>query len=354
MPSPVSLFCFCKNKWRLRRGGVTYGIMFNHKYQNIITIQNLLATWELFICGKRHKKDVIKFQLELAKNLVELHTSLKNKTYTHGAYRAFNVSDPKPRHIHKATVRDRVLHRLIYKELYPYFNVRFIYDSYSCRLDKGTHKALDRFQYFAGQVSKNNTRTCYILKCDIKKFFANIDQSVLIKILKRHIEDEDILSLIDKVISSFYSTHSGIGLPLGNLTSQLLVNVYMHEFDMYLKQELMVKYYIRYADDFVILSDDKAYLRELLLHIQRFLSEDLRLTLHPDKIFIKSLASGVDFLGWVHFPDHKVLRTTTKVRMVKRIRQNPKPDKINSYLGLMGWGNTHRLKTDILKLVILC
>ncbi|MFA7216680.1 MAG: hypothetical protein WC095_01710 [Candidatus Paceibacterota bacterium] len=170
--------------------------MFTHKYQDIISIENLLATWDRFLRGKRKKRDVIKFQLELADNLVELHTALKNKTYKHAGYSAFNISDPKPRNIHKATVRDRVLHHLIYKELYYYFDSRFIYDSYSCRKWKGTHRALDRFRYFAGKVSKNYTRTCYVLKCDIKKFFASIDQVILMKILERHIEDLEIHSYL--------------------------------------------------------------------------------------------------------------------------------------------------------------
>src|SRR3989344_309735 len=212
--------------------------MLTHKYQDIISIENLLATWDRFIRGKRKKRDVIKFQLELADNLVELHTALKNKTYKHAGYSAFNISDPKPRNIHKATVRDRVLHHLIYKELYHYFDSRFIYDSYSCRKGKGVHRALDRFKYFAGKVSNNYTRTCYVLKCDIKKFFASIDHKILIKILARHVENSDLLWLLNQVISSFSAGHPGVGLPLGNLTSQLFSNVYLHEFDMYMKHEL--------------------------------------------------------------------------------------------------------------------
>jgi len=219
--------------------------MFERKYVDIIKIENLLATWQRFLRGKRQKKDVTIFQTELAANLTHLHRSLANYTYEHGPYSAFNISDPKPRNIHKAIVRDRVLHHLIYKEFYPYFDKKFIHDSYSCRENKGTHRALDRFRYFAGKVSKNNSRTCYVLKCDIKKFFASIDHETLIRILKRHIEDSDIIWLINKVVLSFYSTHPGVGLPLGNLTSQLFVNIYMHEFDTYLKQELRVKYYIR-------------------------------------------------------------------------------------------------------------
>src|SRR3989338_4730373 len=236
--------------------------MFIHTYNSIITVENLLLTWERFLRGKKKKKDVIAFQAELSTNIASLYRDLKNKTYTHGPYSAFNISDPKPRNIHKASVRDRVVHHLLYKELYWYFHDRFIFDSYSCRKYKGTHRALDRFREFARKVSKNNTRSCYVLKGDIKKFFASIDHAILLGILERHIEDEEMRWLINQVIKSFHTTRECVGLPLGNLTSQLLVNIYMHEFDMYMKQELRIKHYIRYADDFVILSESKSFLKQ--------------------------------------------------------------------------------------------
>lgn len=318
--------------------------MFTHTYNDIIKIENILTTWERFLRGKRHKKDVIIFQSRLAENLADLHRSLVDRSYEHGGYKAFNISDPKPRNIHKATVRDRVLHHLIYKELYSYFDARFIYDSYSCRKNKGTHKALDRFKEFAGKVSKNNTRTCHILKCDIRKFFASVDQEILIAILKRHIADEELIRLLETVISSFNSTRPGVGLPLGNITSQLLVNVYMHEFDMYVKQELRVKYYLRYADDFAIMSDDREYLEEVLVKMDIFLREKLKLTLHEDKVYIKTYASGVDFLGWVHSPHHRQIRTVTKRKILRNLKGYPKQETINSYRGLLSHGNTYTIQ----------
>ncbi len=321
--------------------------MFKHKYRTIIKIENLIETWEYFLRGKRHKKDVAIFQADLSANLASLYYSLASYSYKHGGYTAFNVSDPKPRNIHKATVRDRVLHHLIYKALYPYFEAKFIYDSYSCRENKGVHRALDRFKYLAGKVSKNNSQTCYVLKCDIKKFFASIDHDVLCKILERHIEDRDILWLIRQVVSSFYSTRQGIGLPLGNLTSQLLVNIYMHEFDMFIKQELRVKYYIRYADDFVVLSDNEEYLSDLLSKIRKFLGERLKLTLHDHKVYIKTYNSGLDFLGWIHFPYYRQLRSSTKRKIVRKLKNYPKKETVMSYRGLLSYGNTYKLKKRV-------
>ncbi len=280
-------------------------------------------------------------------NIIQLHQDLANYTYNHGPYQAFRINDPKPRQIHKSSVRDRLLHHAIHRILYPFFDRTFIADSYSCRINKGSHRPLNRFRRFGYHVSQNNTRTCWVLKCDIKKFFANIDHGILIKILEHYIPDENIIWLLGEVINSFSPIQSGVGLSLGNLTSQLFTNIYMNEFDQFIKHKLKAEYYIRYADDFVILSDDKSWLEELLPKIADFLSEKLKLDIHPDKIFIKTLASGVDFLGWVHFLDHRVLRTTTKKRMLRRLGETKKPESVNSYLGLLKHGNAYKLRSKV-------
>ena len=314
--------------------------MFLKKYSDIIAVENILVAWKGFLRGKRYKKDVLLFEAKLGESISSLHCDLKNRVYQHGLYLVFNISDPKPRIIHKATVRDRLLHHIIHCQLYPYFELQFIYDSYSCRDYKGVHRALNRFRSFAGKVSLSHTRTCFVLKCDIKKFFASIDQGVLMGILKRHIQDDEILFLVKKIVSSFYSTKPGIG----NLTSQLLVNIYMHEFDIFVKQELQIKYYIRYADDFVILSEDRNYLSNVLGELKLFLEQKLHLYFHPDKVYIKTYASGVDFLGWVHFPHYRQIRTSTKKKVLRNTRYFPRPQKINSYRGLLLHGNTYRIK----------
>lgn len=248
------------------------------------------------------------FLADLMDNILELRQELLDKTYKHSQYEAFVINDPKRRSIHKAKVRDRLLHHAICRILYPLFDKKFIYDSYSSRLRKGTHRAIERFNFFGRKVSRNNTKTVWVLKCDARKFFASIDQLVLKNILKRDIQDSDVIWLLGQVIDSFQTENSlALGLPLGNLTSQLLINVYMNEFDQFVKHILKIKFYIRYADDFVILSTDKDYLVNLLLEIEVFLKEKLKLTLHPSKVSIKTLASGIDFLGWVNFPEHRVL-----------------------------------------------
>jgi len=322
-------------------------LRFIHSYNDIISLENLLLAWGEFLKGKRIKKDVQDFQFRLMDNVLSLHTDLKTKKYQHGNYYAFNISDPKPRNIHKALVRDRLLHHAIYRQMYPFFDRVFIQDSYSCRKLKGTHRALKKFQSYVYKVSKNNTKTLWVLKCDIRKFFASVDHSLLFEILGKYVVDPDIIWLIRQIVKSFSSTAPGKGLPLGNLTSQLLVNVYMNEFDRFMKEILKVKYYIRYADDFVILDTDKDKLIEMVPKIADFLEENLKLSLHPDKISIRTISSGVDFLGWVHFFDHRVLRPATKRRMLRKIQEGISEQSLESYRGLLKHGNTKKLKESL-------
>lgn len=302
--------------------------------------------------GKRKKQDVQEFQYKLMGNVFALHCDLTGGKYRHGLYEAFKISDPKPRDIHKATVRDRLLHHALYRKLYPFFDRTWIADSYSCRKGKGTHRAMGRFMQLAAKVSRNHTRTCWVLKCDIKKFFASIDHRIINDIVGRYIPDERICALVAEVIGSFHSTKEGKGLPLGNLTSQLLVNVYMNEFDQFVKHRLRINHYVRYADDFVILSASRSDLEVLLPRIQTFLDAKLSLALHPDKVSIQTFASGIDFLGWVHFPDHRVLRTSTKRRMQKRVsRLEKESPTIQSYAGMLEHGNAWMLTENLLSLL---
>jgi len=201
----------------------------------------------------------------------------------------------------------------------------------------------------ARKVSSNHTKTCWVLKCDIRKFFASIDHQTLFKVLEKHISDKGVLWLLHQVVTSFHA-QSGKGLPLGNLTSQLLVNVYMNEFDQWVKHTLKAKYYVRYADDFVFMSQNKSYLEDLLCKVEQFLVDRLLLQLHPHKVSISTVASGVDFLDWVHFPHHRVLRTVTKRRMLKNIQGLQVDSPVaQSYLSLLDHGNTQKLRQMVIK-----
>lgn len=316
-------------------------------YQDIISTDNLLLAWQEFIIGKKTKTDVQNFGRDLMNNLFQLQSDLHECSYQHGGYKNFYITDPKLRHIHKAAVRDRLVHHAIYRQLYPCFDKTFIADSFSCRNNKGTHAALKRFAVLANKVNCNNTKTCWILKCDVKKFFDSINHEILLNILQQYIVDQKIIWLLENIINSF-NQPAGKGLPLGNLTSQLFVNIYMNKFDQFVKHKLRVKYYIRYADDFVLMLNDRNQLISILPKIKDYLAKELNLTLHPNKISISTLVSGIDFLGWVNFPKHKVLRTKTKKRIMTKIENSGQPESLASYLGLLRHGNTYAVQQELL------
>jgi len=337
-------------------------IQLTYKYEEIVSIDNLLLAWQEFLRGKRKKYDIQEFSLRLMDNLFSLHRDLIHHTYKHGGYQEFKINDPKPRVIHKAAVSDRLVHHALHRLLSPFFDKIFIADSYSCRRHKGTHRAANGFRKYFYQASQNNTTSCWVLKCDIRKFFANIDHQVLTTILTTYIPDKNILKLLETVIESFSTIQDKrLGLPLGNLTSQLFANIYLNTFDQFIKHNLKAKFYLRYADDFVFLSADKDWLEKQISEVGRFLSDELKLELHPDKIFLKTLASGVDFLGLVNFPDHRILRTSTKRRMIRKIKEKEKDlaigligrdkfyETVNSYLGMLKHCCGEKIRREINK-----
>lgn len=317
-------------------------------FDDFIRIENIFQAWNEFKIGKRRKIDVQFFEKNLEDNIFTLHGELKKKTYRHGSYEEFYVHDPKRRHIHKALVQDRVLHHLLYKYLYPLFDINFIYDSYSCRLEKGTHKGIIRLEQFTRKVSKNYTKTSFALKLDIKKFFASVDHEVLRKLLYRKIKDKDILWLLSEVLNSFNSkAGEGKGIPLGNLTSQIFANIYMNELDQFIKHRLKVKYYLRYADDFVILSPDKKNFDFYISSIKEFLITKLKLELHPKKIIIRKLEWGIDFLGYIVLPHYILPRTKTKKRLFKKLKEKIGEENfgqsLQSYLGYLSHSSSFKL-----------
>ncbi len=335
------------------------GTIARFEFSNLISIENLFQAWSEFKKGKRKRKDVQIFERNLEDNLFVLHAKLKLKTYEHGSYQSFYVHDPKQRHIHKAMVEDRIVHHLLYKFLYELFDKSFIHDSYSCRLEKGTHKAIKRLEKFTRIVSKNYTRECWTLKLDIKKFFASVDHKILLDLLRKRIKDENILQLLTEIIDSFSSASRASrgtpceakGIPLGNLTSQVFANIYMNELDQFVKHEFGIKYYLRYADDFVILSISENDLNHLIRKIERFLQERLKLELHPKKIILRKLNWGIDFLGYIILPHYILPMTKTKKRIFKKLKQKIGQPNFNqslqSYLGYLKHANSYKLTQEL-------
>jgi retron-type reverse transcriptase len=288
---------------------------------------------------------------------------LKNGTYKHGPYKGFWIHDPKLRRIHKATVRDRVLHHAIFSVLNPIFEPTFIPNSFSCRVGKGTHKGMKKIADMVRSVSQNSTRQCYALKCDIKKFFDSVDHDILIGILEKKIKDKKVMDLMQEIIESFVAKRPNLfdrrGIPIGNLTSQIFANIYMNEFDQFIKHDLKIKHYARYTDDFIIVSTDKTYLENLINPIKDFLVKKLCLELHPNKIFITKHNRGVDFLGYVILPKSIKLRTNTKHRIFRKLKENVRRYKngeiseltlnssLQSYLGVLSHANAYELSQEI-------
>lgn len=344
--------------------------IWHNVYSEITTLESLFQAWDQFIKGKKKKTDVLAFTIFLENNLFPLYESLKNKTYKHGGYQSFYVRDPKVRHISKAVVKDRVVHHLVSAILYKIFDSSFYMHSYSCRKEKGTHKAVEAFIKIGRKASKNNSSKCFVLKCDIKKYFATVDHKILKELLKRKVKDEELLWLLDEIINSWHSeytldSNNPKGMPIGNLTSQLFANIYLDPLDRFVKHELKVEYYLRYADDFAILGESEEYLESLISKIEGFLKSDLKLSLHPDKIIIRDYYLGTDFLGYVIFPHFILPRTKTKKRLFKKIKLRIERFKqneisaellnqtIQSYLGYLSHSNAYELTEKLKKEIFL-
>ena len=295
------------------------GCVHRNLFEDSIALKNLLAAWREFVKGKRKRADVLAFAADVEEALFRLHDELKQGTYRHGGYETFLVRDPKLRRIHKASVRDRLLHHAIHRVLYPHFDTRFIFDSYSSRKGKGAHAALKRFRDFAWRLSQNRTRVVWVLKADIRRFFDSVRHSELRALLEKNLpRDRKLHALLGEVIQSF-NTLSGTGIPLGNLTSQLFSNVYLHPLDQFVKRELGVQHYIRYADDMIFLSADKDALEKTFSRVRDFLRDTLALELHPAKTELRKWQSGVDVLGFISYPSKTIMRPKTRKRMLRRL-----------------------------------
>lgn len=305
-------------------------------------MENLFLAWKEFKRGKNKKSDVQQFEYNLESNLFQLNSELISKAYIHSDYTSFYITDPKLRHIHKANIRDRVLHHAVFRVLYPIFDKSFIFDSYSCRIGKGTHRAVKRLRQFCRKKSHNNSRNIFALKCDVRKFFDSVDHNALKFFVRRKIRDVGVLWLIDLIIDS-YQTVLDKGLPIGNVTSQLFANIYLNELDYFVKRDLKLKHYLRYCDDLVILNENKEKMQKIAIVINDFLENHLKIFLHPNKIIIRKYRQGTDFLGYVIRPYCITLRTKTKNRILRKTNDK----NLSSYLGVLKHCDGHKIEQKI-------
>lgn len=285
-----------------------------HLFFQVTAFPNLVQAWKLASRGKRDHLPVARFAAEMDERLVEIKQALSTGTWRPGSHRQFFVYDPKFRSIAAPPFADRVVHHAICAVIEPLFERRFIFDSYACRVDKGAHLGIRRLQKFL-----RKKRATYALKCDVSKFFASINHMVLRRIIRQTIYDKKLLDILDRIIVGYSP-----GIPIGNLTSQLFANIYLDQLDHFIKEELRIKYYLRYMDDFVILGENKADLTKTLATIRAFLTDSLKLTLHPRKVRLFPTYLGVDFVGYVVFADHILLRPKNVRRFTKKLRKQQK------------------------------
>ena len=301
---------------------------YGNLYPTICSFENLLEAAYRARRGKRYRPDVASFHFDLEKNLFRLREELRSQTYQAGPYRAFQIRDPKPRLISAAPYRDRIVHHALCQVIEPIFERTFIADSYANRVGKGTHLALDRCTFFT-------RRFRYALKCDIEKYFPSTDHEILLALLARKIKCRETRWLIAVILANsnpqepvlryfpgddlFTPGERRRGLPIGNLTSQFFANVYLNGFDHFMKESLHCVPYIRFADDFLVFSDDRRYLHSLVPALQEYLN-GLRLRIHPRKCQVVPTRTGVEFLGWHVFADHRRVRRATGVRFQRRLR----------------------------------
>ena len=277
-------------------------------YAEICSIENLELALKKARKGKTLKAYVVEFEKQKKENLQKLKIELLMQTYKPQPLKIFILRDPKTRKISKSAFRDRIIHHAICNIIEPIFEKQFIYDSYANRIGKGTLNALKRFDVFKRKVSKNNTLKCFVLKADIKKYFDTVNRDILLDVLKKRIQDSNVIALIKNILGNYEGDKPNKGMPLGNLTSQFFANVYLNELDQFVKHKLKAKYYLRYVDDFAIIHQSKQTLEEYKIEIDKFLKEKLDIQLHPAKSQVVLLDKGISFLGFRVFYHHKLLR----------------------------------------------
>ncbi len=299
------------------------------QFENICAFSNLYRAWRKAAKGKRSAMAVARFEYGLADHLLDLKMDIADGTYRPGEYTHFFIHEPKRRRISAAPFRDRVVHHALCNVIEPVFESRFIADSYANRMGKGTHRAIDRCQQLA-------RRYAYVLRLDIVKHFPAIDHQILVGLLAHVIEDERTLSLVETILASgagvldqeyqpvlfdgddLLAMCRPRGLPIGNLTSQFWSNCYLHPLDLFVKRELGCKGYLRYVDDFALFSNSKPQLWDWKEGVQERLAQ-LRLTFHENSAQVVPVRSGIPWLGFVVYPDHRRVKKRKVVHGKRRL-----------------------------------
>ncbi|MBI3144879.1 MAG: group II intron reverse transcriptase domain-containing protein [Pseudogulbenkiania sp.] len=298
---------------------------YNNLFARIYDFENLHHAYLKARQGKRQHREVLRFEMDLEGNLIQMQNELIWGMYRTGTYRLFNVYEPKQRVVAALPFRDRVVQHAIVAVIEPIWEARFIHDSYACRPGKGTHAGADRAQDFLRRVQRQHGRV-YALKADIGKFFASIDHGILKQLIRRRIACARTLELLDEIIDSTADEGAlaPVGLPIGNLTSQLFANVYLHHLDDYAKHALRERCYCRYMDDFIIVHHDKQYLHRVRADIEDWLWRELRLrTNRKTQVFPVAVRNGraLDFLGYRIYPTHRRLRVDSIKRIKTKLRR---------------------------------
>ncbi len=293
-------------------------------YKEIISIENLQLADEKAQKGKSKQYGVQLHNKNKEQNIKALHELLKTKTFKTSPYSIFKVYEPKEREVYRLPFfPDRIVHHAIMNVLEVIFFRTFTADTYSCIKGRGIHKCANNLK----KALQNKSNTTYCLKLDIKKFYPNIDHDILKQLLRKKFKDNELLWLLDEIIDS------AKGLPIGNYLSQYFANFYLSYFDHWLKEEKAVQYYFRYADDIVILASNKHYLHIILSDIKHYLNTHLKLIVKHDYQIFPVVSRGIDFVGYVFYHTHTLLRKRIKQSFARMLKNKPNQASIASYKG---------------------
>ncbi|HWK58136.1 MAG TPA: RNA-directed DNA polymerase [Parapedobacter sp.] len=293
-------------------------------YEQVYNIHNLEAADRQASLGKSKQPGVIKHRQNPDMNLMALQNILMDKTYRTSPYVTATIHDPKERTIYCLPYfPDRIVHHAIVNVMKPIWVSTFTADTYSCIEGRGVHKASYRLR----KALKNQSETTYCLKLDIVKYYPSVDHGILKTIIRKKIKDQDMLNILDEIIDS------APGLPIGNYLSQYLANLYLTYFDHWVKENLGVKHYFRYADDMVFLSSSKTELHTILAKVRTYLREKLNLQVKGNYQVFPVAKRGIDVFGYIHYHHHTLLRKSIKQRFARMLAKRPNRASIAAYNG---------------------